>query len=167
MKSIIIKNGIIGGIIVSIVMAFMTIHMKQNPDYEPNMFIGFISMFLAFCFVVVGIIQQRKLNNGQITFLNAFKTGILITTIISIIYVIVWLIIYYNFLPNFMEQYAEMAIKNTKPEDVVKVKEELQFYQDIYQTPFGVIAMTLLEIFPFGLIFSLISALILKRKSTN
>lgn len=165
MNSIIIKNGLIGGTIVSLIMAGITFYMKQNPNNEPSMFLGFLSMFLAFLFVIIGILQQRKQNGGFISFGNAFKTGIFITIILSVIYTLVWLIIYYNFFPNFMEQYAEMAIKNAKPEDLHKVKNEMETYKELYKNPFFVILLTLMEILPLGIIISLISAFIFKRKS--
>ncbi len=167
MKLIIIKNGILGGIIVSIVMAFTTFYMKQNPNSEPSSFLAFLTLSIAYSFVILSIFQTKKSNSGTITFSKAFLAGFYTLSIISIIYVIVWLIIYYNFFPNFIEQYAEMAMKNAKPEDLPKLKEDFEFYKKMYETPFGIIAMTLMEIFPLGIIVSLISALILKRKSSN
>ena len=68
----IIKNGILGGIIASIVMASMVFYMKFNPGQEPNMIIGFTSMLLAFIFVILGIKQERETNDGTITFGRAF-----------------------------------------------------------------------------------------------
>lgn len=165
MKSIIIKNGIIGGILVSLVMAFTTFYMKQNPNREPSSFLAFLTLSIAYSFIILSILQIKKLNNGTITFGNAFLSGIYTITITSIIYVIVWLIIYYNFFPNFMEQYAEMAIKNAKPEDLHKVKNEMETYKELYKNPFFVILLTLMEILTLGIIISLISAFIFKRKS--
>jgi uncharacterized membrane protein YagU involved in acid resistance len=103
MKKIIFKNGIIGGIIVSIVMIGMTYFMKTHPNEEPNPIIGFISMLLAFITVIIGIKRVRLDNEGRITFRSAFLTGLGISFVIATIYVLVWLIIFYNFFPDFME----------------------------------------------------------------
>ena len=97
MKKIIFKNGIIGGIIVSIVMIAMTYFMKTHPNQEPNPIIGFISMLLAFITVIIGIKGARLDNEGSITFGKAILTGLGISFVIATIYVLVWLVIFYNF----------------------------------------------------------------------
>jgi len=120
-------------------------------------------MLLAFTFIVIGIIQVKKSDGGFITFSKAFLTGFLISLIASFIYVIVWLIIYYNFFPNFMDQYGEMVLKNTKPENLVAKTTEINQMKEWYKNPVMIILMTLMEIFPIGIVVSLVSALILKK----
>jgi hypothetical protein len=163
MRNIIFKNGILGGIIVSIVMISMIWYMKANPGQEPNAIMGFMSM-LAFILVILGIKQERKINNGTITFGKAFLTGLCISFIISTIYVLVWLIIYYNFFPDFMEKYSEMILKNTKPEDLVAKTTEINQMKEWYKNPLMIILLTYMEIFPIGIVVSIISALVLKKK---
>ncbi len=167
MKNIIIKNGIIGGLIVSAVMIGVSIYMKANPNNEPNAMVGFASMFLAFIFVILGIKQLREANNGIITFGKAFLTGLYISLIISTIYVIVWLIILYNFFPNFIDQYSEMVLKNTKPENIVGKTAEMNQYKEMYKSPIMVILLTYMEILPIGIVVSVVGALILKKKENS
>jgi pheromone shutdown protein TraB len=164
MKNDIIKNGIFGGIIVSIVMLSMTYYMKINPKYEPSAIVGVSSMFFAFTFLFLGIKKQRDTNGGFISFGNAFKTGVLISLVISIIYVIIWLIVYYNFFPNFMEQYGEMVLRKTTPEDLAEKTAEINQMKEWYKNPIYIILLTLMEILPLGIVISLISALIMKKK---
>ena len=164
MNKIILKNALFGSIIVSALLVFVTLYMKANPEKEVSMLIGFAVMVLAFFFVASGIKQQREANNGVISFGKAFMTGFWITLIISTIYVLVWLVILYNFFPNFMEHYANMAIEKASPEEVVKVTEEMNTYKEMYKNPIMVILLTYMEILPLGIIFSLVSALILKKK---
>lgn len=164
MNNIILKNGLFGGSIVSALLVIMTMYMKANPEKEVSMMIGFAGMLLSFFFVVKGIKQQREANNGIISFGKAFLTGLLITIIISTIYVLVWLVILYNFFPNFMEHYANMAIEKASPNEVAKVTEEMNSYKEMYKNPIMVILLTYMEILPLGIVFSLVSALILKRK---
>lgn len=160
-----LKFGLVGGIIVSAFMCFITYFMKQNPENEPNMLVGFASMILSFSCLVYGVYQIRKQNNNQISFKQAFKAGFLISLIISTIYVAVWLIIYYNFFPNFMEIYGEMMLKNAKPEEVAKVTQDVVWMKEVYSSPFGIIAMTYVEILPFGLVVTLINAVSQSRLS--
>ena len=164
MNNIIVKNGLFGSIIVSALLVFVTMYMKANPEKEVSMMIGFAVMILAFFFVAWGIKQQRDANNGLITFGKAFMIGLWITLIISTIYVLVWLIILYNFFPNFAEHYTDMAIEKASPEEVAKVTEEMNSFKEMYKNPIWVILFTYMEILPLGIVFSLISALILKKK---
>ena len=164
MNNIIVKNGLFGSIIVSALLVFVTMYMKANPEKEVSMMIGFAVMILAFFFVAWGIKQQRDANKGLISFRNAFLTGFWITLIISTIYVLVWLIILYNFFPNFAEHYTDMAIQKASPEEVAKVTEEMNSFKEMYKNPIMVILFTYLEILPLGIVFSLVSALILKKK---
>jgi hypothetical protein len=164
MNNIILKNGIFGGLVVSAVMCYVTYSMKSNPEMEPNIYLGFGSMLVAFSFIVFGILQQRKANNDIISFAAAFKTGLLIAFITSTIYVLVWLVIFYNFFPDFIERYSEIALKNIPTEEVAAKQEELEWMKGVYKSPIGIIGMTYVEIFPLGIVAALISALILKKK---
>ena len=164
MNNIILKNGFFGGLVVSVVMCYVTYSMKSNPEMEPNIYLGFGSMLVAFSFIVFGILQQRKANNEMISFGSAFKTGLLIAFITSTIYVLVWLVIFYNFFPDFIERYGEIVAKNTPAEDLAAKQEELEWMKGVYKSPLGIIGMTYVEIFPLGIVAALISALILKKK---
>ncbi len=167
MYKIIVKNGLLGSSIVSAMLVSMTLYMKTNPEKEVSMMIGVAGMLLAFFFVVAGIKQHREANNGVISFGKAFLTGFWITFIISTIYVLVWLVILYNFFPNFMEHYANMAIEKASPDEVAKVTEEMNTYKEMYKNPIMVILLTYMEILPLGIVFSLVSAVILKKKQIN
>ena len=119
MKNIIIKNGIISGIFVSIVMRAVTLHLKTYPDRKPSAIISFGSMLLVFIFVIRGIKRELETNRVVITFRAAFLAGFCISLLISIIYDIIWLAINYNFFPNVIEKYAEMIFKKVNPDEVV------------------------------------------------
>ncbi|MCK6607924.1 MAG: DUF4199 domain-containing protein [Flavobacterium sp.] len=164
MNNIILKNGLLGSSIVSALLISITMYMKSNPEKEVSMMVGFAGMLLAFFFVVKGIKQQRDVNNGFISFGKAFLTGFWITLIISTFYVLVWLVILYNFFPNFAEHYTDMAIAKASPDEVAKVTEEMNSFKEMYKNPIWVILFTYMEILPLGIVFSLVSALILKKK---
>ena len=167
MNKIVLKNGLFGSSIVTALLLSVTFYMKANPEKEVSMFFGFAGMLLAFIFVVLGIKQQRDTNNGFISLGKAFLTGFWITLIISTVYVLVWLVILYNFFPNFAEHYTDMAIAKASPDEVAQVTEEMNSFKEMYKNPIMVILLTYMEILPLGIVFSLISALILKKKQIN
>jgi F0F1-type ATP synthase assembly protein I len=171
MKNIILKNGLLGGLAVGTIMIAMTAYMKYNPQYEPSSILGFSSILLANLFVVLGILEQRKANSGSITFGKAFQIGILISLITSIIYVALWLIMYYNFFPDFMDRYADLVLKHTNPEELAQKTADINQMKEWYKSPLMIILLTLMEVFPFGIAFTLVASLIiaflLKRKENH
>jgi hypothetical protein len=176
MKKNIIVYGLIAGIIVSVFMLSSVnylSHCKGNVDYDTSMLIGYASMLLAFSLVFVGIRNYRdKFNEGIISFGQAFKIGIMIVLIASTIYVVAWLIDYFYFIPDFIEKYSAHMLDKLKASgasqlEIDKQTEEMANFGRMYKNPFFNAMMTYLEILPVGLIVTLISSFILKRKTVN
>jgi hypothetical protein len=174
MRKNIIIYGLISGAIVSIIMIFTTnyiSHCEGNVDYGISMLIGYASMLISFSLVFVGIRNYRdKYNAGVISFGKAFKTGILIVLIASTIYVIAWLIAYFFFIPDFMEKYTAHELTKLKASgasqaEIDREAKEMADFAIMYKNPFFNAMMTYIEILPVGLIVTLISSLILKRKT--
>ena len=173
MKKNIIIYGIIAGIVVSVLMLTSVnyfSHCEGNVDYSTSMLIGYASMLLAFSLVFVGIRNYRdKYNEGVINFGKAFQIGIMITLIASTIYVISWLIDYFYFIPDFMEKYSahmldELKASGASQIEIDKQTKEMADFGTMFKNPFFNAMMTYLEILPVGLIVTLISSFILKRK---
>src|SRR4051812_4036954 len=173
-KKNIIIYGLIAGIIVSSLMLISVnsvSHREGNFDYNRSLLIGYASMLIAFSLVFVGIRNYRdKYNNGVISFGKAFKIGIMIVLIASTIYVAAWLIDYFFFIPDFAEKYSAHMIDNLKASgatqmEIDKQTKEMAGMATMLNNPFYNAMMTYLEILPVGLIVTLISSLILKRKS--
>ena len=109
---------------------------------------------------------------GLITFGTAFRVGLYISLIASTMYVGVWLIEYYFFMPDFMDKYADHVLKSAQASGISQVELdkkvlEMQGYKDMYKNPLFVILLTYMEILPIGILITVISALILKRKVKN
>jgi hypothetical protein len=120
--------------------------------------------------VFFGIRSYRdNVAGGTITFGRAFKVGILITLISCGIYIITWEFIYHRFLPNFLDQYSnymveKMRAQGATQEELTQTIQENEQFKEWYKNPFLRYAMTMMEPFPVGLLITLISALILRRK---
>ena len=173
MKKNIIIYGLIAGLIVSILMLSSVnylSHCSGNVDYNTSMLIGYASMLLAFSLVFVGIRNYRdKYNNGIVSFGKAFKLGIMIVLIASTIYVAAWLIDSIFFIPDFMEKFSahmldELKASGASQLEIDKQAKEMAEFIVMYKNPFFNALMTYVEILPIGLIVTLISSLILKRK---
>jgi len=176
MKKNIIIYGLIAGIITSFLMLLSFIyysHCNGNADYNISMLIGYASMLISFSFVFVGIRNYRdKYNEGVISFGKAFKIGIMIVLIASTFYVVTWLIDYFYFMPDFMDKYAAHTLDKLKASgasqvDIEKKTQEMANFARMYKNPFFNAMMTYCEILPVGLIVTLISSLVLKRKAAK
>ena len=176
MKKTILTCGLISGIVVSILMLYTVntmSHCEGNIDYDKSMLIGYASMLIAFSLVFVGIRNYRdKYNEGVISFGKAFKIGILIVLIGSTIYVVAWLIDYFFFIPDFMEKYSvhmldELKASGASQLEIDKKTQEMVSFGMMYKNPFINAMMTYMEILPVGIIVTLISSLILKKKSSK
>jgi hypothetical protein len=176
MKKNIIIYGLIAGIIVSILMLFSInyiSHVDGKVDYNTSLLIGYASMLIAFSLVYVGIRNYRdKYNGGVISFGKAFKIGITIVLIASTIYVVAWLIDYFFFIPDFMEKFSAQELDELKASGASQIeidKETIKMANMVkmFKNPLFNAMMTYAEILPVGLIVTLISSLILKRKEVK
>ena len=173
MKKNIIVGGLISGLILAAFMVVVTAICYKNEDFESSMVLGYASMILAFSMIFVGIKNYRdRFNNGFVTFGKAFKIGLYITLIASTIYVLVWLIDYYLFIPDFLDKYSAHVLREAKtagasPVEMQEKVDEMGGYKEMYKNPLLIILLTYTEVLPVGLVVSIISALILKRKSNQ
>lgn len=167
MKRIVVRSGVIAGIFLALVMA-LTMPLVHKGTLKHSEVLGYTTMVLAFIMVFVGIRSYRETAGGTITFGKAFQVGILITLIACTFYVVSWEIIYYNFLPDFGQRYSAAVVREMhaagKSEAAIAAKQrELDHFQQLYKNPFFNVGMTFLEIFPVGLIMTLVASGILRR----
>ena len=107
---------------------------------------------------------------GQISFGRAFVCGLLITLITSVCYVAMWEVLYFNFMPHFLDSYFAAQINKVQssgldPATTAAQVAAIQRSQQLYQNPFVNMAYTFMEPLPVGVIITLVSAAILRRKA--
>lgn len=170
MKKNVIICGVIGGLITTVMMIITTTITLKKGAIDHGAIYGYTSMILAFSLIFVGVKNVRDgYNSGVISFAKAFKIGFYIALIASTIYVISWLFDYYFFLPDFAEQYSVTVLQKLKASgasaaELAKKTAEMASFSKMYKNPLFNVLLTYMEILPVGLIVSLISALVLKRK---
>ncbi len=165
MKKVILIFGLILGLILCVNMVIMVNVFYNHPEFKSNDFLGYAAQVVIFSLIFFGIRNYRnKQLGGLISFGKAFKTGALITLLASTLYVIVWLFYYYLFVPDFIDKYAAHVLNNCSKNDLPARTVEMNNFKEMYKNPLFVILITYLEVLPVGLIVTLISALILKRR---
>jgi len=170
MKKTVLTFGLIGGAIMATMM-FATMPFMDKIGFNKGEIIGYTTMIVAFMLVFFGIRSYREnVNGGHITFGRAFAVGILITLVACVCYVVAWEIIYFKFLPEFVDKYASYMVEKVKAsgasQQVIDAKlQEMKSFKAMYDNPFINAAITFTEPFPIGLIVTLISAAILRKKT--
>jgi hypothetical protein len=170
MKRIVLTFGLISGAIF-VAMIAVTTPFADQIGFDNGEIIGYTTLVVAFLFVFFGIRSYREnVGKGFISFGQAFKVGILITVISSLCYVISWEIVYFNFIPDFGEKYSQHLIEKSRaqgatPEEIAKQVAEMQRFWALYKNPFYNFLITFfVEPLPVGLIITLISAFILRKR---
>jgi hypothetical protein len=172
MKKNVLTFGLISGLIMSILMGGSLL-LADKIGSGHSMVIGYTIMVASFLLVYFGIRSYRDNTlDGQISFGRAFVCGILITLISSVCYVVMWEILYFNFMPHFMDGYfaAQIHKVQTSGLDSATIAAQvaaLRRSQQLYQNPFVNMAYTLMEPLPVGLLITLISAALLRRKAAT
>lgn len=172
MKRIVLIFGLISGAIASAMM-FLTLPLMHNGtvNSQNGYLIGYTSIFLSLLLVFFGIRSYREnVSGGSITFGRGFKVGILITLISCVFYVASWEIIYYNIMPDFADKYAAQAITELKQKGasdaaIAETQKKMADMKKMLANPVINAAMTFIEPFPVGLIMTLVSAAILRKRT--
>ena len=173
MKKTVITNGLIAGLISSsLFIGLMLLGKAGDMDFKNGMVYGFSLMILAFSFIFVATKSVRDQNGGTISFGKAFLVGLYISLIASTIYVLVWMIDLNLFIPDFAEKYgahmlAQLKAEGASQQAIASKTAEVAQFKKMYDNPFFVVLMTYVEILPVGILVSLISALIMKRKAKD
>jgi hypothetical protein len=169
MKKTILTFGLISGAVSSLMM-ICTVPFAHRIGFEKGLVIGYTSMVLSFLLVYFGIRSYRdNVASGHITFTKALAVGMCIMLISCVCYVVTWEIIYYNFMPDFIDSYNAHAIERFRAsgasDAAIAAKiQELNKFKEMYKNPLVNIAMTFIEPFPVGLVITVLSAAILRRK---
>ena len=170
MKKTVLTFGLIAGAILSVMM-LATIPFIDRIGFDKGEIIGYTTMILSFLMVFFGIRSYREnVGNGYITFGRALSVGLLITAIASVCYVVTWEVVYFKLLPDFAEKYTNYALEQVRASGasqqlIEAKKQEMKSFVEMYNNPLINAAITFMEPLPVGLILTLISAAILRKKA--
>jgi Protein of unknown function (DUF4199) len=170
MKKTVLTFGLIAGVMISVLMDGSLL-LSDKLGSRHSMLLGYTMMVASFLLIYFGIRSYRDNTlGGEISFGRAFACGILIALITCVCYVATWEVIYFNFMPHFMDSYFAAQIHKVQsagldPATTAAQVAAIQRSQQLYQNPFVNMAYTFIEPLPVGVIITLISAVMLRRKA--
>ena len=167
MARIIIVYGLIAGLI--IIAGVIGTIVVGGDEPHGNVWLGYLIMLLGMSAVFMGVKQHRdRHNGGVIRFLPALGVGLGIALFASLAYVLVWEAYLAATDYAFMDQYIAATLEARRAEGLSG-----QAYRDMearmrdmavaYKSPLFRLPMTFVEIFPVGLLVSIVSAILLRN----
>lgn len=171
-KRTILIFGLISGVISSLMM-IATVPFMNHKGFDHGYVLGYTTIVLSLMLTFFGVRSYREnVGKGHITFGRAFLVGLAITVISCIFYVVTWEVIYYNFMPDFMDKYGahvlqKMQASGAAAAAIQERSEEINKLKVMYKNPLFNAAMTFIEPFPVGLVITLLSAAVLRKKAPS
>lgn len=169
MQKTVLRYGLISGVIaMTLMMITMSFHDKIS--MAVGWLIGYIGITLSFIVIYPAMVSYRdKVGNGTITFGRSLSIGLLISVISGLCYVLAWAIIYKTMMPDFMDKFAASSLESMKKagQSAAKINEaaqEMATMKERYKNPLWFTAYTIMEPLPVGIIISLISALVIRKR---
>src|SRR5574338_546439 len=168
MKKTVLTFGLISGAVSSLMM-LGTIPFMHRIGFDHGLVVGYTAIVLSFLLVFFGIRSYREQSGGAITFTRGFQVGILITLISCVFYIATWQLIYFKLQPDFMDKWETYAVEKVRaaggtPEAIEAERRQIRTFKEAYDNPLTNAAYTFLEPFPVGLLVTVISAAVLRRK---
>ena len=164
-----IHGGLAGAIIIGVVVGAMAIGADQGTG--ASQLFGYLVMLLALSLVFVGVKQYRDRDHGGVIgFVPALICGLAISAVAGVIYVAVWEAYLASTDYAFMTDYAAGIIAakeaaGASEAEIAEAREKMAAMAANYANPLYRLPITFLEIFPVGLVVSVISAALLRNRN--
>src|SRR3546814_9343147 len=125
-------------------------------------------MLVALSAVFVGIKHHRDVDRGGvIRFWPAFGLGLGISLVAGIFYVLAWELAQATVVGDFASNYATAAIAQARADGadaaaLAELRAQLESFKTLDANPMFRLPMTFVELFPAGVLVSLVSAAVLR-----
>lgn len=170
MKKTILSYGTIAGIIIigSMILSLLLKRLDES-TVKSLEWLGYLIMIVAFSMIFVGIKRYRDRElGGVIRFGTAARLGLGITLVASVIYVAVWevhqALTHYAFIGEYTQAViAKKQAAGVSGAELEAAVAEMTRLKERYANPLFRVSMTFLEIFPVGLMITLLSAAVLRH----
>jgi hypothetical protein len=169
MKKIVLTFGLLSGL-VSALMMFVTMLFVEKIGFDKGVIIGYTAITLSLLFVYFGVRSYRDNQlGGKITFGRAVGAGLLITLISGLFYVAAWEFGSRRFFPDFSDKYGAFVMEEARAagadQATLDAKEkEVADMKRMMADPILEPAMIFMEPLPVGLLITLVSAAVLRKK---
>ena len=169
MSRYILIYGLIAGLVVGVPLSILTLTMSGGTMMNYGMLIGYLTMLIGLSFVFLAIKRHRDADlGGVIRFWPALALGLGVSFVAGVIYVIAWDVSCAIAHVDFAGAYAKAMVAQQQAKGVTgaaldKIRAEMEQFKVQYANPLYRWPMTFIEIFPVGVLASLVSAGLLRN----
>lgn len=171
MQKIVLRYGLYAMLLIIALSAleFFVLHDLLSDTLQEVL--GYLTMLLSMVFVFLGIRQYRdKWNNGQLSFGQGLKVGILIILIPSVAFGLFDLLYTEVIHPGWVDEYYTNYIArlktSTPPDQLEAALKKANAQKEMFSNPLYQFLLMAATVFIIGLIVTIISALTLRRRKT-
>ena len=169
MTRLILTYGIVAGLIVAVPMVFLMLTLTEETAPENGALFGYLTMIVALTAVFLGIKHYRdKVLGGVIKFVPALMVGLGISAIASVFWAVGWEISLALSDFDFAEVYSKSMVdaaraRGASEAELQTVIADAEGFARMYANPLYRLPITFVEMFPIGVLISLISAALLRN----
>jgi hypothetical protein len=169
MKKIVLIYGLIAGAIVGAMLIItMPMYEKGQLNFENGELLGYTTMVVALSLVFFGVKSYRdNQQGGSISFWKSLQVGLLITLVGSLVYATAWEFSYQTMPSDYIDKMYSHYMEAKKADgateaELANLKSQFEMYDENFLLRFCITAF--MEMFPVGLIISLVTAGLLRKK---
>ena len=166
MRYILIYGAIAGAIAIAFITASIAIESLNHLESE---WFGYLVMLAALSLIFVGVKRYRDVEcGGVIGFGRALLVGLGIAVVAGIVYALGWEAYLATTDGNFLADYSARIISDMRSNGaseaaISATQAEMAPYIEAYKHPLSRMGITFIEIFPVGLLMTLVSAIALRN----
>jgi hypothetical protein len=170
MRKISFRYGIYSGIALC-GLSLISWFALPDLDFGLQEVLGYASMILSLLFVYFGIRHFREReNNGELSLADGLRIGLGISLIAAICFGLLDLVYVKWMNPEFMDQYYESVLDQMQSSlpaaEFEEKRQEMESQKALFSNPWMSFLVMSLTVFFIGLIISLLSSLVLRRKAS-
>jgi hypothetical protein len=171
MRTIVLRNGLLAGAIMATVFA-LTVPVHDRLGYDWGMVVGYTSMVAAFMLIWFGVKTYGHEVGGPVGFWRALGLGMGIALVASVVYALAWEVIYRTAMSDFLVKYQAYALEKARAAGATAAelsaqRAEMEAFAVQYRHPLFRAAVTMMEPMPVGLLISLVTAFVHRRREAS
>jgi len=174
MRKVTLTFGLIAGVIVSVFFVIgVSLCESGKINLDNSDLLGYASMVIALSMIFFGIKSYRdNYQSGVIKFGKGLQVGLLITLVAALIYAAAGEV-YYQASPDsqlaLMDKLADHQVNRMKEKgassvEIDQMAKEMADMKEMFKNPLLRFGMTLAIILPVGIVITLVSAAVLRKK---
>lgn len=165
LKPILTFGAVSGAIIIASIIGTIELNV-------PYQWLGYLIMLIALSAIYIAMQQYRdEVLGGSLSFLQGLQLGLGISAMATVMYVLGWELYLAITDFAFAESYTEMMIAQQQANgaseaEIESLRNDMAVFVEQYSNPIFRMGVTTLELFPVGVLVSLVSAGLLRKSNS-